>query len=94
MVMVRHTVLSTLVLLISVASLSGAQIQIQLRSEPTPGLPGYGTFTLRANSSHPMQGFDFAGDGSNDPFTGKGIFGTFGTLNQINPAWPTDDLQR
>jgi hypothetical protein len=30
-----------------------------------------------------MQGFDFAGDGSNDPATGKGFFGP---MNQLNPA--------
>ncbi|HEX2476823.1 MAG TPA: hypothetical protein VHK01_18865 [Lacipirellulaceae bacterium] len=80
--MARHAVLSTLVILTLVAPLQGAQIIFSTMSEPTPGLPGYYTWTVRAHSSHPMQGFDFAGDGSNDPATGKGFFGA---MNQVNP---------
>jgi hypothetical protein len=80
--MARYSILSTLVLLILAASLSGASIRFEATSEPTPGLPGYNTYTLRAISDQPMQGFDFAGDGSNRAPHARGIFVH---MNQVNP---------
>lgn len=47
---------------------------------PTPGLPGYETWTLtaRAGAGEKIVGFDFAGGG--------GTYGIFGPMNQINPV--------
>jgi hypothetical protein len=81
--MTRYSILSALVLLSLAASLSGANIRFETRSEPTPGLPGSSTYTLRAISDQLMQGFDFAGDGSNRAPFAKGFFGH---MNQLKPA--------
>jgi hypothetical protein len=81
--MVRHVVVSTVIILALVATSQAAVITFTSTTEPTPGLPGYTTWTIRANSTHPMQGFDFAGDGSNRAPNAKGFFGR---MNQLNPA--------
>jgi hypothetical protein len=81
--MARHSVFSALLLLIVTTSLPGANIRFEATSEPTPGLPAYYTWTLRAISDQPMQGFDFAGDGSNRAPHARGFFGR---MNQVNPA--------
>ena len=49
---------------------------------PTPGLPGFTTYTVTATVDAPIVALDFAGDGSNNPVTGRGFFGA---LNQVNP---------
>jgi hypothetical protein len=49
---------------------------------PTPGLPGFTTYTVTATADAPIVAVDFAGNGSNDPATGRGFFGV---LNQVNP---------
>ncbi|HEX2477317.1 MAG TPA: hypothetical protein VHK01_21350, partial [Lacipirellulaceae bacterium] len=84
--MLRH-VIAAAVILMSLAPPSTAAVTISASASPTQGLPGYNTWLLRAHSDAPMQGFDFAGDKSNDPATGRGFFGP---MNQINPfAHPT-----
>lgn len=64
-----------------------AAVVITSEYEPTPGLPGYFTFTLTATAdvfAGPIQGFDFVGDpDNNEPETGLGFFGP---LHQRNPA--------
>ncbi len=81
-IMARHLIHSVLVLMIVAAPLPAAQILFHTRSEPTPGLPGFSTWTLSVSSSHPLQGFDFAGDGSIRAPLAKGFFGR---MNQLNP---------
>jgi hypothetical protein len=46
----------------------------------TPGLAGFQTWTLAANSTDPIIAIDFAGDGSSGPL------GFYGKMNQISPA--------
>jgi PEP-CTERM motif len=64
-----------------------AAVSVYLDSAiPTPGLPGFTTYTLTAASDQPgefITAIDFAGNGSNDPLTGRGFFGT--SFNQVNP---------
>jgi serralysin len=49
---------------------------------PTPGMPGFTTYTVTATVDWPIVAFDFAGNGSNAPATGHGFFGA---MNQVNP---------
>ena len=49
---------------------------------PTPGMPGFITYTVSATADAPITAIDFVGDGSNNPATGRGFFGP---LNQVNP---------
>jgi hypothetical protein len=70
------------VILVSLVASSPAAVTVSASASPTQGLPGYNTWLVRAHSDAPMQGFDFAGDGSNDPATGRGFFGP---MNQRNP---------
>jgi PEP-CTERM motif len=81
--MLRNTFFAVSAVLAVAAASQAATITFTTRQEPTPGMATHDTFILVANSTHPMQGFDFVGDGSNDPVTGKGFFGP---MNQINPA--------
>lgn len=64
---------------LAVAALSPASVIISSSGVPTPGLPGYGTFTITAstNDGSPIQGFDFAS---------LPAFGFFGPMNQVNPG--------
>jgi hypothetical protein len=83
--MQRFTSVCLLATLVAVDS-SRADIVISARSAPTQGLPGFTTHTVTATSTVPgelIQAVDFAGDGSNDPFNGRGFFGP---MNQVNPA--------
>src|SRR4051812_29231459 len=49
----------------------------------TPGLTGFETLTIHLHSTAPMQGFDFAGDGTPSGANSKGFYGL---MNQVNPA--------
>jgi hypothetical protein len=72
----RHTFLSLLMLLSFSAPAAHAIFFVKSNSIPTPGLPGYHTFTLTAVSTVPelvIHGIDFAGDGTNDPLFGRGF---------------------
>ncbi len=80
--MLRNTFFAVLAVLTVAAASQAAQITFSTRSEPTPGMDTHDTWILTANSDQPMQGFDFAGDGSNEPATGRGFFGP---MNQVNP---------
>jgi hypothetical protein len=83
--MTRLTSLCLLATLFAVDS-SRAAVVISSRSVPTPELPGFTTHTVTATSTVPgelIHAVDFAGNGSNDPFNGRGFFGP---MNQINPA--------
>ena len=55
-------------------------IVISATAIPTPGLPGYQTWTLTATADvgEKIVGFDFVGDGA--------IKGFFGAMNQVNPV--------
>jgi hypothetical protein len=81
--MLRNTFFAVSAVLAVAAASQAAQIRFEATSEPTPGLATHQTWIVKAISTQPMQGFDFAGDGSNDPGTGSGFFGP---MNQINPA--------
>lgn len=64
---------------LSVASSSFAGAAVSGTFVPTPGLPGYATFTLVASTNYGWEivGFDFASQSN---------YGIFGPLNQVNPA--------
>jgi hypothetical protein len=81
--MLRNTFFAVLAVLAVAASSQAANITFEYRSEPTPGSTTHQTWIVKAISDQPMQGFDFAGDGSNDPATGRGFFGP---MQQVNPA--------
>ncbi len=62
------------------AASAAAQLFIFTTSRvPTPGLPGYGTYTVTVGTTigEPIQGFDFASQAE---------FGFFGPMNQVNPG--------
>jgi len=66
-------------------SAQAAVIVTSSAGTPVPGLPGFTSYTVTATSTvqgEQIQGVDFAGDGSNDPATGKGFFGA---MNQQGP---------
>jgi hypothetical protein len=72
------------VLMVLVAAVS-SQAAVTITSDsgvPTPGLPGFKTFTLTAHANNPITAFNFVGDGNNDPATGLGFFGP---MNQVHP---------
>lgn len=65
---------------LTVAASSQADVTISYSGVPTPGLPGYATFTVTATSTLsylPISGFDFAI---------QPAFGFFGPMNQVNPG--------
>jgi len=65
------------------ASAHAATITLSVTGVPTPGLAGFNTVTVHLHSTDTMQGFDFAGDGTQSGPNSKGFFGT---MNQVNPA--------
>jgi len=65
------------------ASAQAATITASYSSIPTPGLSGFNTWTVHLHSTDTMQGFDFAGDGTQSGANSKGFFGS---MNQLNPA--------
>jgi hypothetical protein len=71
-------------LLLVVISLSQAAILVTTDiGVATPNKPGFRTYTVSVQSTvanEQIQGVDFAGDGSNNPSTGKGFFGTMAQL--------------
>jgi hypothetical protein len=76
----RHLRIAFSLASLPVAASSQADVTISYSGVPTPGLPGYATFTITATSTHsylPISGFDFATQPS---------FGFFGPMNQVNPA--------
>jgi hypothetical protein len=83
--MLRNTVLATMVALGLAASSQAGVIVSASAGTDVPGLPGFKSYTITATSDvvgEQIQGVDFAGDGSNDPVTGKGFFGL---MNQLGP---------
>jgi hypothetical protein len=83
-VMIRNLCLAVLSVLTLTNTTFAAAILTQ-QGVPTVGLPGFTTWTLTAVSTvpdEPIVAIDFAGDGSNDPATGRGFFGA---MNQWNP---------
>lgn len=80
--MIRNTlaVLSVLAL----AATAQAEIIISAQGAPTDGLSGFTTYTVTAvgTAGEQIQGFDFAGDGSNE---GPNSAGFYGAMNQVNP---------
>jgi hypothetical protein len=88
--MLRNTCLAVLTVL-AVAAASEAAVTISgnlpANGVATPGLTGFKTYTLMANSDDPITAVDFVGDGNNDTASGRGFFGT---MNQITlPAGNT-----
>jgi hypothetical protein len=81
--MLRNTFFAVSAVLAVAAASQAANIRFEATSEATPGMATHDTWTLKAISDQPMQGFDFAGDGGNNPQTGWGFFGP---MNQVNPA--------
>jgi len=83
--MLRSISFALLTLVGLAASAQAAVIVTSSAGSDVPGLPGYKSFTITATSNvvgEQIQGVDFAGDGSNDPATGKGFFGP---MNQLGP---------
>src|SRR5262245_44290340 len=76
---------ATLFVLLCLLS-SGSRAAIFVTSDigvDTPNLPGFRTYIVTATSTvagEQIQGVDFAGDGSNNPATGKGFFGAMNNL--------------
>ncbi len=80
--MLRNTLAVLAVL--GLAATSQAGFVISTSSQPTTGLAGFNTWTVTATSDNGgITAVDFAGNGNNDPATGKGFFGQ---MNQVNPA--------
>jgi hypothetical protein len=77
--MLRNMCLAMLIVM-GVAATSRAAVTISWTLAESPGLAGFKTWTLAANSTDPIIAMDFAGDGSNGPE------GFLGTMNQISPA--------
>jgi hypothetical protein len=92
--MLRNTFLAVLTVL-AVAAATQAAVTFTTSSVDTPGLAGFKTWTVTANSDgSPLQGFDFTGDptATVDPATSRGFFGT---LNQsaapVSTIWTDSD---
>ncbi len=64
-------------------SVHAATITVSYTGAPTPGLAGFNTITVHLHSNQPMQGFDFAGDGSPSGTNSKGFHGP---MHQLNPS--------
>jgi len=83
--MLRSMAFALLTLAGLAVSAQAAVIVTSSAGTDVPGLPGYKSYTITATSNvvgEQIQGVDFAGDGSNDPATGKGFFGS---MNQLGP---------
>ena len=74
MIRISFVALAALILLSS-EPCSQAAVTISSSMVDTPGLPGFKTVTVFADSTSQIWAIDFAGDGSNDPLIGKGLFG-------------------
>ena len=64
-------------------SVHAATITVSYTGVPTPGLAGFNTITVHLHSNQPMQGFDFAGDGTPSGANSKGFHGP---MHQLNPS--------
>jgi hypothetical protein len=83
--MLRNTFLSVLtVLTVAAATQAAVTISGNMATDgvATPGLAGFKTYTITANSDDPITAVDFVGAGDNDPGTGRGFFGA---MNQLTP---------
>jgi hypothetical protein len=82
---------TTVLILSSSESRSYAAVTVSWSIVDTPGLPGFKTATVFATSPFRPALFDFAGDGSNDPTTGKGFYGPLhqfsDTIQSVFDSW-------
>lgn len=83
--MLHRTTLAVLAVLGLATAAQAATVTVTSTPRTPAGqtLPGFTIYDVHASSDAPMSTFDFAGNGTNDPNTGRGFFGP---MNQINPA--------
>jgi hypothetical protein len=98
--MLRKSLFAVLAVLVVAASsqavtvYSDSVLTIDATPTPTPNstaspniMSTHQTWDITVNSTIPVQGFDFFGDGGTSP--GPNTFGFFGPMNQVQPAGPT-----